>query len=116
MEIPAGKLECFDADPKEAAIRELREEIGAVAKKMTFLGVYLSSPAILTEKIYCYLAEDLTFGDTDPDEDENLSILHLPLEDAVDLVLDGDLEDGKTLFALQKAYLLQKRQKETKGL
>ena len=69
--------------------------------------VKMAGDAILTERIYCYLAEDLTFGETHPDEDENLLVLKLPLSDAVTQVLDGSLEDGKTLFALQKVYLMK---------
>lgn len=107
VEIPAGKLEIGEDDHEAAARRELSEEIGATAGKMTPLGVYMASPAILTERIYCYLAEDLTFGETHPDEDENLLTLKLPLADAVAQVLDGTLEDGKTLFALQKVYLMK---------
>ena len=107
VEIPAGKLEIGEDDHEAAARRELREEIGAVAGKITPLGVYMASPAILTERIYCYLAEDLTFGETYFDEDENILALKLPLREAVAQVLDGSLEDGKTLFALQKVYLMK---------
>lgn len=107
VEIPAGKLEMGEEDTEAAARRELSEEIGATAGKMTPLGVYMASPAILTERITCYLAEDLTFGDCHPDEDENLLTLKMPLSEAVGRVLDGTLEDGKTLFALQKVYLMK---------
>lgn len=107
VEIPAGKLEAHDTDVLDAARRELSEEIGATAGKMTPIGAYLASPAILTERIHCFLAEDLTFGDTHPDEDENLLTVKLPLKEALRMVLDASLEDGKTLFALQKAYLLK---------
>ena len=107
LELPAGKLEMGEDDKEAAARRELSEEIGATAGKMTPLGVYVSSPAILTERIYCFLAEDLTFGETHPDEDENLLPVKMPLSEAVGLVLDGTLEDGKTLFALQKVYLMK---------
>ncbi len=109
VEIPAGKLEIGENDPETAARRELSEEIGAVAGKFTFLGSYLSSPAILTERIYCYLAEDLTFGEKHPDEDENLSTVIMPLSDAVAAIERGEWEDGKTLFALLKAYLLKRK-------
>ena len=105
LEIPAGKLEEGETDLEAAARRELSEEIGATAGKMSSLGVYLGSPAILTEKIYCYLAEDLTFGETHPDEDENLTTLRLPLEEAVAHIERDEWEDGKTVFAILKTYL-----------
>ena len=108
LEIPAGKLEEGEGDGIEAAARrELSEELGVTAGKMTPLGTYISSPAILTERIYCFLAEDLTFGESHPDEGEKLLPLKLSLTDAVGMVLRGELEDGKTLFALQKVYLMR---------
>ena len=107
LEIPAGKLESGEDNMELAARRELSEEIGATAKKMTPIGVYMASPAILTERIHCFLAEGLTFGECHPDEDENLITVKMSLEAAIDMVLDGALEDGKTLFALQKVYLLK---------
>lgn len=111
LEIPAGKLELTDTDPETAARRELSEEIGATAGKFSFLGSYLASPAILTEKIFCFLAEDLTFGDTHPDEDENLQTVSMPLSEAIRLIENGELEDGKTLFTLLKTYLLKMKEK-----
>ena len=109
IEIPAGKLEASDSNPEEAARRELSEEIGATAGRFSSLGIYLSSPAILTERIFCYLAEDLTFGDTHPDEDENLLTVKMPLSDAISSIERGEWEDGKTLFAILKTYLLKKK-------
>ena len=58
-EIPAGKLDSADEDHREAALRELREETGAVPSSLTYLGLFRSTPAILNEKIDLYLAEGL---------------------------------------------------------
>ena len=60
-EIPAGKLDSANEEHREAALRELREETGALCDRLTFLGTYIGSPAILSEKIDIYLAEGLTF-------------------------------------------------------
>ncbi len=109
LEIPAGKLEADDTSPEEAARRELSEEIGATAGKFSPLGIYLGSPAILTEKIYCYLAEDLTFGDTHPDADENLMTVRMPLEEAIACIANDEWEDGKTVFAILKTHLRRSR-------
>ena len=103
LEIPAGKLDSADEDPLEAATRELREETGAVAGTMKPLGLYLGSPAILGEKIHMYLATELTFGETSPDEDEFLEICKIPLEKAVDMVINGEIADGKTQAGILKA-------------
>ena len=109
LEIPAGKLEASDTDPERAARRELSEEIGAVAGRFSFLGTYLASPAILTERIHCYLAEDLVFGEAHPDEDENLLTVSMPLDETISLIERGELEDGKTLFALLKTHLIKRK-------
>ena len=63
FEIPAGKLDSPDEDPLEAAKRELLEETGAVAERITYLGRLDTTPALINEKIHMYLAEGLTFGD-----------------------------------------------------
>ena len=109
-EIPAGKLDSPDEDHVEAALRELREETGAHCKKLTHLGLFRSTPAILNEKIDLYLAEGLTFGETDPDEDEFLETVRIPLSTLVDQVLQGEITDGKTQVAiLQVNELLRRR-------
>lgn len=107
LEIPAGKLDPGETDTREAAARELREETGAVAGRMTSLGDYYGSPAILEERIAMYLAEDLTFGETDFDEDEFLAPVKMPLDDLVREVLAGQLPDGKTQVAALRAYCMR---------
>ena len=114
LEIPAGKLDSKDEDPEAAVRRELREETGAVCGKLTYLGKYLGSPALLNECIYMYLAEDLTFGETDFDDDEFLEIVRIPLSELVEDVMDGKIADGKTQIAvLRAAKMLERTQEET---
>lgn len=103
LEIPAGKLDSKDEEPYAAAVRELREETGAVSKKMTYLGIYYSSPAILDEKIHMYLAEGLDFGETEPDEDEFLETERIPMSQLVDMIMRGEVADGKTQAAVMRA-------------
>ena len=109
LEIPAGKLDSIDEDPNDAVRRELREETGAIAGKLTYLGLYYGSPALINEKIYMYLAEDLSFGECDPDDDEFLEIIKIPLNELYDMVLRGDIEDGKTQSTVLRAYELLRR-------
>ncbi len=110
-EIPAGKLDSADEDHVGAALRELREETGAHCQKLTYLGLFRSTPAILNEKIDLYLAEGLTFGETDLDEDEFLDVVRIPLSELVDQVLAGEITDGKTQVAiLQTNEILRRRQ------
>lgn len=103
IEIPAGKLDSKDEDPREAALRELREETGAVCSSLTYMGKYYSSPAILDECIYMYLAEGLTFGETDPDDDEFLELLRIPADELTHMIMNGEIVDGKTQAAVMRA-------------
>ena len=106
LEIPAGKLDSKDEDPKEAALRELREETGAVCERLDFIGKYLSSPAILDECISMYVARGLTFGATAPDDDEFIEIEKIPVDDLVRMICNGEILDGKTQTAVLKAAIL----------
>ena len=103
-----GKLDSKTEEPLLAAQRELREETGAVADRWTDMGVFYGSPAILHEAIYMYLAEGLTFGETDPDPDEFVEIVRLPLERAVEMVMNGELPDGKTQCGVLRVAQMKK--------
>ena len=107
LEIPAGKLDSRDEIPLEAAKRELREETGAIAEKFTYLGKYIPSPAVLSEVIHLYLAEGLTFGECELDEDEFLEIEKIPLDTLYSMVMKGEIEDGKTQVAVLRAYTMK---------
>ncbi len=102
VEIPAGKLEVGE-DHREAGLRELREETGAVCEKFEYLGVCYPSVAYLTEKIHMYLATGLTFENQDLDDDEFLDVIKIKLEDAVEMVMNNELPDAKTQCAILKA-------------
>lgn len=111
-EIPAGKLDFSGEDRREAALRELREETGAVPARLTHLGCYLGSPAILDEKIELFLAEGLTVGATDFDEDEFIDVVRVPLAQLVEDALNNRLPDGKTQLAVLKVQELLRRRAE----
>ena len=104
-ELPAGKLE-YGEDPREAAVRELREETGAVAGKFQSLGELYPSPGYCGEIIRMYLAQDLRFGETDLDEDEFLTLERIPFSQLVQEVMDGKIKDAKTIAAALKAKTL----------
>lgn len=105
-EIPAGKRELGE-EPFVTAQRELREEIGATAGKWTELGALIASPGCYGEVLYLYMAQELTFGDTHPDEDEFLDVVRMPFDRAVELCMTGELTDAKTVIALLKGKLLR---------
>lgn len=111
IEIPAGKLDSADEVPLEAALRELREETGIVPSEMTYMGVYYGSPAIMGEKIHMYMAQGLKYGKNSLDSDEFLEVFTLPLDEAVDMVLRGEITDGKTQAALLRAKMMVEREK-----
>ena len=108
LEIPAGKLE-YGEDPFEAGKRELREETGAVAQEYLNIGKFYPTPGYFGEIIHMYAAKGLTFTDLDPDEDEFLAVERIPLEKAVDMVLNNEIRDGKTQAAVLKVAELIRR-------
>ena len=109
-EIPAGKLERGE-DPDDAALRELREETGAVPERFTKLGSIIASPGCYGEVLHLYLAEGLRFGETNPDEDEFLDLVRTPFDDMVARVLRGEIEDAKTVCGILKVHALRQRAK-----
>jgi len=104
-ELPAGKLE-YGEDPREAALRELREETGATPGEFRSLGELYPSPGYCGEIIHMYLARDLTFGESSLDEDEFLNVERIPFEELVEQVLQGEIRDAKTIAAVLKGKLL----------
>ena len=86
LEIPAGKLDSVSEDPLDCATRELREETGLSAERMTCLT-------------------------THPDEDEFLGLARLPLEEAFEMVMRGEICDSKTICGLMMAREIVARQK-----
>ena len=107
LEIPAGKRD-GNEEPLEGGKRELREETGAVAENYTFLGELYPTPGYCGEIIYMYLATGLSYGETDPDEDEFLNLKKIPLETAVEMIMSGEIKDAKTQAAILKAERLLK--------
>lgn len=99
LEIPAGKLEVGET-PLECAAREVEQEIGWRAKRLKKLCEFYTTPGFCEEKLYLYLATDLEPSVQQLDEDEIVEIVYLPLAEAVQMALRGEIEDSKTLIAL----------------
>ena len=111
-EIPAGKIDPGE-DPLVAAKRELEEETGLSAERITKLGMYYPSPAILGEKIHLYLAEGLSAGQVHRDADEFLQVVRVSLDEMVEKIMAGEIPDGKTQAALLRvAGMIKKRKGE----
>lgn len=110
LEIPAGKLDSREEDRPSAALRELREETGARCERLTSLGKIYTTPAFVDEVIDMYLAEGLTFGETDLDEDEFLDVVRVPLPELVDMILAGEVPDAKTQAAVLKVWAMKQKE------
>lgn len=106
LEIPAGKRDSKDEDPLSCGKRELKEETGATSDNFVFLGELYPSPGYVTEVIYMYYADNLEYGECDPDDDEFLDLVKIPFDKAVEMVVSGEIKDAKTQAAILKtAYL-----------
>jgi ADP-ribose pyrophosphatase len=109
LELPAGTLE-KNEDPMNCAGRELLEETGYLAGRLKAIGNFFSSPGILTEKIYAFVAYDLEQAHRALEEGEEIELSPMPLEDAIEMAATGQIIDGKTVTAL----LLYDRQRRMK--
>lgn len=99
LEIPAGKLEIGES-PADCAAREIEEEIGYRPGKIEKLAEFYSTPGFCEEKLYVYLATQLKQTTQVLDHDEEVVITALPLEEAVRMAEQGEIEDSKTIIAL----------------
>jgi len=108
LEIPAGKLDVGE-DPFACGVRELKEETGATAQNYMDLGKLYPTPGYCAEIIHMYLAMNLSFSSQKLDDDEFLDVVKMPLEDAIGMILSGEIKDAKTQTALMKVYLLKQR-------
>ena len=99
IELPAGTRNPGEA-PLAAAKREMIEETGYRAKRWTMLQKYFASPGFLGEWMQIYLARDIRQGEAHLEMDENLEVLRMPLSQAMKMVAEGKIHDGKTLIGL----------------
>ena len=102
LELPAGGLDNRER-PEEAAARELEEELGLVAAKLEKLSEFFVSPGFCAEKMWLYLATDLTETARRPEDDEVIEVVRLPIKRALQMITDGEIEDAKTIIGLMLA-------------
>tara|TARA_B100000575_G_C22865071_1_gene505234 strand:+ start:67 stop:669 length:603 start_codon:yes stop_codon:yes gene_type:complete len=99
IEIPAGKLDQNEI-PERCALRELEEETGYKADKLTFLTNIHPAIGFTDEKMWLYLAENLVKTEQNLDSDEFLSLFPTELDEAVDMVWSGQITDVKTIIGI----------------
>lgn len=94
----------LDADLLESAQRELREETGITAARWTYLGELATSNSVTNEIGCVFLAEELTYGEAEPEGTERLQTRRVPLEEAFQMALTGEIADALAVVGLARAY------------
>lgn len=104
-ELPEGGGPLAD-EPLESAKRELREEVGITAKKWTKLMDIHTSNSITDELGFVYIAQELTFGETEHEEVEEIAIRKVHFSELVEMIMDGQITDSITIASVLKLQLL----------
>ena len=102
LEAPAGTLEEGEA-PEHGAARELEEELGVVAGKLEQLTEFFVSPGFCEEKMWLFLATELSETRQRLEDDEILEIVRVPFSEALEMITDGEIQDAKTIIGLMLA-------------
>ena len=102
LEAPAGTLAERER-PEVGAARELEEELGLVAERLEKLSEFFVSPGFLEEKMWVFLATELSEGKQRLDDDEILDIVRLPIAEALEMITSGEIQDAKTIIGLMLA-------------
>jgi len=99
LEIPAGRLNTGE-DPRDCALRELKEETGCSAEQIDHLFTMYTTPGFTDEKIHLFMATGLVAGETKHEADEFLDLEPMLLSRALELVETGEIKDAKTALGL----------------
>ncbi len=102
LEAPAGSLDDGER-PEDGAARELQEELGLTAGRLEKLSEFFVSPGFCEEKMWVFLATELTEGAQNPEEDELLEVVRLPIDEALEMISSSEIQDAKTIIALMLA-------------
>jgi ADP-ribose pyrophosphatase len=102
LEVPAGTLAKGER-PETGAARELKEELGLVAERLEKLSEFFVSPGFCEEKMWVYLATELSEGEQALEDDEIIDVVRLPIGDALEMITSGEIQDAKTIIGLMLA-------------
>lgn len=114
IEIPAGKIDNRDEGPKEAALRELNEEIGYKSSNLQKICSFYTSPGFTDEYMTLYIAKDLIKVNNRLPKDfgENIELFECPIKEALKMIDRGDIKDSKTITAIYYFNLLERENKK----
>jgi 8-oxo-dGTP pyrophosphatase MutT (NUDIX family) len=107
IEVVSGGIE-NNENTLDAAKRELKEETGIEAKEWTNLGVINPLTAVIDSQSYLFLAKNLNFSDANHDGTENIKLIKVSLDQAVDWVRDGLITNSVTITLILKAKIYKK--------
>lgn len=110
-EIPAGKFE-LNEEPKQTAIRELKEETGYIADDIEYMLEFYPTPGYCDEKIFIFLANNLKFVGDDQDENEYIEVKTFKINEVIRMIKLGEIMDGKTIIAIEIAKQYIEKNKE----
>lgn len=107
-EVPEGGGS-HDVSPLISAQRELEEETGITAKIWIEAGELFTSNSVTDERGLIFVAKNLSFGKANPEDTEQLEVRRVPFEQAVDMVLNGEITDALAIAAILKVKMMMDR-------
>lgn len=99
LELPAGRLDSPER-PEDCAARELEEEIGVRAGRLEKLAEFFTTPGFCEEKLWVYLATELTETEQKLEDDEMVEVVRVSFTRALEMIASGEIEDAKTIIGL----------------
>ena len=100
LEIPAGVMDPEDATPEVTAVREAKEETGFYPQKVFPVGRVLNAAGLFDEHTSIFLGTGLVEEKLEADPEESIEVVRVPFREAVQMIYDGAIIDGKTIIAL----------------
>ena len=107
-EVPAGKIDKGE-DPETTAWRELEEETGLVCQNLSYIGHFYPTVGYSDEIIHLYVSWNLTKSETKMEDDEFLIPVRIPFRQALQMIDEDIISDGKTIITLMKVKNWWKR-------